>query len=75
MQKFKKLKKLHEKMTSRKCCKRPDCEAILSKRQSWVLDMNAEDSSELIEAVTKYDHKDALVSSLIETKISLRFYD
>lgn len=62
-------------MTSRKCCKRPDCEAILSKRQSWVLDMNAEDSSELMEAATEYDHKDELISSLIETKISLRLFD
>jgi hypothetical protein len=62
-------------MTSRKCCKRPVCEEILSKRQSWVLDMNTEDSLELIEAAKKYDNKNALVSSLIETKISLRFYD
>ncbi len=75
MQKFKNLEELHDKMTSRNCCNRPDCEEILSKRQSWVLDMNTEDSLELIEAATKYDNKNALVSSLIETKISLRFYD
>jgi hypothetical protein len=37
--------------------------------------MNAEDSSELMEAATEYDHKDELISSLIETKISLRLFD
>jgi hypothetical protein len=62
-------------MTTNFFGRRPTCEKILNKRQSWCLDMRKDELSELMKNASNCVKSNQLVRSLVETKLSLRFRD